>query len=394
MAPDIWQIVFGSILILAAALTLPVWLNRPSAIILSTLYALVYVPAVVITVCLSESSIAEYGIQLITMTIVMCTCSVMTAVSFNGVEHGAPGKGLGIIFVLSFLAAFSILIYTYWDILGFASASDIYEQRAAGAAGNIWMGYLQTYFILVISPYIIVWGLKRKSLWLIALGSCGCVLMYMINAQKVAIILPVAIIAIYMLLSSRIPLFRTTVFHLMLLTFGVGTLLLLDRGSPKVDFALSFLVFRTIAVPALTLSQYNDLFSDFGYTLWSHVKGVNLLITPPGDLAWNPKWPSLGHILGEFVYGDATHNVNANLFSSDGAAAAGSLGILAIGCVLLAWIFMLDRFARHWDPRVTVALVFPCAFSLTNGPLFTSLLSFGGLFWLLLFALYRNRLVS
>jgi len=215
--------------------------------------------------------------------------------------------------------------------------------------------------------------------------------MYMINAQKVALILPVAVTAIYLLLSSRIPLFRTSVFHLMLLVFGVATLLSLEKGSPMVDFAVAFLVFRTIAVPALTLSQYNDLFSEYGYTLWSHVKGINLLITAPTELAWNPSWPGLGYVVGDLVYGDASHNVNANLFASDGAAAAGSLGILAIGCVLFVWIYLLDRFARHWDPRFTIPMVFPCAFSLTNGPLLTSLLSFGGLFWLVLFALYRNK---
>jgi hypothetical protein len=385
-SPSICQYSFAFLIILIPALTLPLWLNRASAIVLSTLFVVVFIPTIVITIGLSESSISQYGFQLAAMAVVMSTCSIMTSVQFRGSGHKIPGKNLSAVFICMFIVSVCILLFVYRDVIDFVSEVDVYSQRSAGAATNIWMGYLQTYFLLVISPFILVKGLVSKNVLLIGIGVFGCIFMYTINAQRSALLLPIAIISIYMLLNSRIPLFRTSAFQLIALNICLAVLLSLERGTRYVDYALNLFVFRTISLPGLTFSQYNDLFSKFGFTLWSHVKGISLIIAPPPELAWNERWPGLGYIVGEFVYGNPIHNVNANLFSSDGVAAAGSLGILAIGCLLLVWIYLLDRFSRDCDPRFIIPLIFGSAFSLTNGPLFTCLLSFGGLFWLFLFA--------
>jgi hypothetical protein len=54
-----------------------------------------------------------------------------------------------------------------------------------------------------------------------------------------------------------------------------------------------------------------------------------------------------------------------------------------------AWLWLLDRASSGWDRRFAIVVALPVAVSLTNGSLFTALLSFGGLFWTLVFHYYK-----
>src|SRR5690606_23620787 len=106
----------------------------------------------------------------------------------------------------------AILVANYRSIMVFAGLSEIYEQRAAGAATSLGMGYVQTYFANVLSAALIAIGLTKSRLWLVALGCAGCVIMYMINAQRTVILLPIAIIALYVALSRKSNIMQTTSF--------------------------------------------------------------------------------------------------------------------------------------------------------------------------------------
>lgn len=130
-------------------------------------------------------------------------------------------------------------------------------------------------------------------------------------------------------------------------------------------------------------SQYHDLFSAEGFTWWTHVRGVNLVVSSP-RLADHAAWPSLGYIVGDLVYKNIENNHNAHLFASDGLAAAGALGVAAIGVAFAVWLWVLARLSLNWDPILTTLLLLPFGIVLTNVPFTTSLLSFGGFFWLLL----------
>jgi hypothetical protein len=87
-----------------------------------------------------------------------------------------------------------------------------------------------------------------------------------------------------------------------------------------------------------------------------------------------------------------TLNANANLFAADGVAAAGALGVAVIGIALAVWLWVLDRASAGWSQKFGVLITLPMAVSLTNGSLFTTLLSFGGLFWTLTFYFYKPPL--
>lgn len=215
--------------------------------------------------------------------------------------------------------------------------------------------------------------------------------MYMITAQRTVILLPVVIIAMHFLLRGRRWFFRSSAFALLFLSACVAASAFYYEESLVASFLSQFLVFRTLGLPGLTFSQYFDLFSVDGFTWWSHVRGLDFLVTVPWSFASDPLWPGLGYIIGDRVYDNVANNANANLFSGDGVAAAGAFGVLVIGMVLAGWLALLDRATRGWDRRFVILVMVPLGLSLTNGHFFTTMLSFGGLFWLLVFHYYKPR---
>jgi hypothetical protein len=92
----------------------------------------------------------------------------------------------------------------------------------------------------------------------------------------------------------------------------------------------------------------------------------------------------LGYIVADHVL-DLESNSNANLFAYDGVAAAGSIGIFVVCIILGLWLIALDWTAKRINFLFSTLVIFPIAIALTNGSLFSVLLSFGGLFWLAVF---------
>lgn len=376
------------ILIGAVAAVLPSRLQRPSALVLMLLFVVVFVPGMMVTFCLETDRIARYGPFAAAMTLVFVVASL---VSDNGGHPRprqifVPGRGFGLALVAIAFPMAAALLIQYRDVMSFVALDDVYEQRAAGASTGPVMSYMQTYFSNVISPALIALGLVKRQPLTLAAGIGGCLLMYAINAQKTLLLLPFAMVALNLLVTSRFGAVRAV--GTPVLVFALLTAYAVQAWEDDIlagALAL-FFVHRTIAVPGLTLTQYFDQFNAEGFTFWSHVKGVDLLVPAPAAYASDPLWPGLGYMLGDRLFGRPDFNMNANLFSGDGIAAAGAAGVIVIGLFLIVFLWLLDRAAVAWERRFALLVVLPVALALTNGHFFTTLLSFGGLFWLITFA--------
>lgn len=390
--PGVPEILFIAFLVTLASWLMPSVLARPSSIIVLLLFLVVYVPTVVITLGLPGDNISRYGTSLLMLGLAFSVVSLSARIRNRSIARVDvfPDVSLVVVFVIVWVAAAAALLYRYGSIMAFAGWNDIYEQRAAGASDSVWMGYLQTYFGSVVSPALIALGLVRTRLSLILTGALGCLLIYMINAQRTVILLPFAMIALYILLRSRHRFLRISAFPVIVVACSVVLAVAFYAESSIASLFSTYLVFRTLGIPGLTFSQYFDLFGPDGFTWWGHVKGISLLISPPPQFGGDPSWPSLGYIVGDRVYEDIEHNVNANLFSGDGVAAAGALGVGVVGAALAVWLSAMDRISHSWNRHFAVLVMLPVGLALTNGHFFTVMLSFGGLFWLSLFALYRK----
>lgn len=373
-------------LVTCGALSMPKTIDSASAVVLLMLYIVVYVPAIVITLSLDTNRLERYLVSLLMLAIAFSiSCVAARAKSRMSPPTHPPDSRFIWAVLIGWLFLCALLIAAYLPIMTFSGLDDIYDQRAAGASTNIWMGYAQTYFGNVVSPALIALGLTRSRLRWVLIGTTGCLIIYMINAQRTIFLLPIAMIGLDRLLTSKRPFLRTTAFPMLLLAALVVWATIFNDDNVLASILALFLVFRTLSIPGLTFSQYHDLFATEGYTWWSHIKGLDFFIPPPPLLAKDPSWPGLGYIVGDRVYSNVENNVNANLFSGDGLAAGGPFGVVVIGLLLAVWLIALNRATRGWDARFSTLIALPLGLALTNGHFFTTMLSFGGIFWLLTF---------
>lgn len=388
-----WELSFQIAVVAVASAFLPGRIDKPSALIVWLLYAFVFIPTVAITFMIGFHPSSFYVTSLIALALALILCSIVSKRSEKPVQDTAPPSE---IFVQIMLAGFVLsalaLLVVYREILSFAAIDDVYTQRFAASdmdSGAI-TAYLRTYFTYVFSPALIAIGMVMpRRRWMILLGAGGYLLSYMIDASKIALVIPLAIIVLGIMRSYRLD--STAYF-----TGGLGILAaftsLFTNASAFVRFLVDLVLLRSIAIPGQTFSQYYDLFSQHGYTFWSNTRIINLVVPPPAAFRSDPLWPTLGSIVGTEFYGpNSRMNANANLFAGEGVAAAGPIGVLVIALLLAWWLHYLDRASREWSATFSLTVMVPVGLGLTNVHLTTLLLSFGGFFWLIAFRLGSDK---
>lgn len=388
---------FGFTAIIIAAFAVPKTLDRPSSLILVILLAVVYIPTVVVTISLGEKSIEAYGLVLFGLVVGFVLACVQPRLNQDKgpAALATPGRRFQRLITVAWFLSAVILIFEYRSIMKIVGIKDIYDQRAVvTTSGRPLIGYVHSYFSIVLCPCLMAIGLSQRRFLPILLGVAGCALSYSINAQKVIFILPLALLGMASVMNSKFSWMRSTSVILSVLCFLSVSAVAYRNSSALAEFVTALLVLRTQAIPGLAYSIYSDLFGSEGYTYWSHVRGIGLLVAKPRTFESDPSWPNLGAIIGQRMFGSTDHNFNANLFAGDGVAAAGAVGVILIGALFGFWLLLIDRASRGWD-RAYLAMIFlPIALMLTNGHFFTTLLSYGGMFWLLVlyFGNRSNRL--
>jgi len=382
-----WTFIAASLLLITQAL--PMNLLRPSAVIAFMIYILVYVPTQVITVAVENGALVKYGANLCALTIGFLFLLYTTnRLSIHSEQKEFSSHNYSLVFILLALVCAGFLAYAFQDSMNFVGLSGTYEQREAGRSRNMLEAYGQTYLAFVLSPALLAIGLIRKNLLCIALAFGGFFLMYSITAERTVFLLPIVMVVGFLLLRSRLP-------HpaLMLAALAAVSLLFLlsiyFRGTSRLaNLSSLYLVFRTFSVPGAMLWQYQEVFSEYGYTFWSHVRGIASFVSMPVALDGDANWPQLGRIVANHLL-NLDINSNANLFAYDGVAGAGKWGILLISALLTAWLAALDWLSRGFGPYFPTLISIPLGLVLVNGPFFTAMMSFGGLFWLIFFSLAR-----
>ena len=385
--PTSLEAVLIALAVVLGSAVVPKFVWRPSSAVLLLLFVVVYVPTVVITPCLGEWWLQEYGAALLSL----CLSFSVACIAVNQqrivwpASASLPDPAFAASLLIVWMLACAALLYNYASIMTFAGLEAVYEQRAVGTSTSLGLGYLQTYFSTVLSPALLALGLVNRRNGFAVLGTLGCLLMYAITAQRTVFLLPLVIIVFHSIQRSRAPFLKASALPVVAVALAVLVAALFYSENEVAALLSTYLVFRTLAIPGLTFSQYWDVFSLEGFTYWSHVRGVEFLVEPPRSLAADPSWPGLGYIIGDRLYANPANNVNANLFSGDGVAAAGALGVLLIGLLLAIWLVLLDRSSARWSRQFALLVTLPIGLSLTNGHFTTTLLSFGGLFWLVIF---------
>jgi hypothetical protein len=293
--------------------------------------------------------------------------------------------------ILGAAGCFVLLYITYRDVLSLSSLDDVYGQREKGAATSLFVGYCQVYLAYFFSPILFASGLLSKRYLVAAIGFAGFIFVFMITAERTVVLLPFAMCFMSLVFKRRLNGQNTPAY---LFAFGGLVVFLIALLYDQFDIfrALGFYFYtRLLAYPGLFVTQYYDLFSEQGFTYWAHVSVIGRLVDVPQAYLGDDKWPLLGKILAERVLGVESQS-NASFVASDGAAAAGAFGVLAIFALYTAWLIVLDRVANGWSKLFLLMALFPLAFVTTNGPFFTMLTSFGGLAWIVVLWLDKFKI--
>ena len=208
--------------------------------------------------------------------------------------------------------------------------------------------------------------------------------MYAITAERTTVVAPVVIKLIHNnRYRLRCGLNLVTLFLVFLSIVIVAVSLFYDR-YPLINEIGFYFFTRPIATPGKFVLDYHDFFAANGLTYFSHVKGFNLIVPTPDVYKWNPHWPSLGWIVGNDFH-QIDSNSNASFVSTDGLASIGVGGVFLMCLVFSIFLLYLDKFSKRIPSELVITSTFPIAFALTNGSLFTTLLSYGGFAVLILF---------
>ena len=380
--PDTGLLVLAMVAAVAPAPFLPLIVERPGGFIIWLVYYGLHIPAVLLPILMGSLSY-DHRLELVCYTFVAYVIMALPPPR-RRVVRTEPVFTMDAQF---FWSAFSVVFLglTLWVFVAFgghlrlAGIQDIYTHRAASdvVLESSFVGYATGILGGAMNPFLMAFGLVRKKRLLYLIGAAGQILVYATSALKGVMLTIVLIPFIYLLLFRKdAPAKLSQIGY----WFLAGALLLLvvylnvehKRGRFNIfDFVFFVVYVRTFCMPGVLLGAYAEYFMTHPLTYFSHVNLVGMFVQYPYP------YP-LGNMIGRFLTpGAVESDVNANFLATDGVAALGLPGIVAAGLLFRLCLLVVDteRFRRNL-PLVCCAFV-PGIMTLLNSSIFTSLLSGG-----------------
>lgn len=388
-------IVLFIFLVFVSILT-PLRITKGSDIFVWILLLFLYLPIFIIAIGSKEMLSLQDGL---TFLVLLCSfvliimpsyCIKSKIIDANDTCHFYSVNKLLCIFYILWIVLFFILIEKYSAIMSFKGLDEVYAQRELGKADSLLYGYAQVYFGYVISVGLVALGLFYKKRITILIGIIGCFFLYTITAERTIFILPVFVYIVHKLMVSEkqtswffVFIFVCSLYFLFVGAFG-------DYNKITKDLGFYFLT-RVVAIPGLFFTDYLNYFGEVGYTNFTHAKGFDLFFEASPALIHDPLYPELGRIIARDVHG-INSNSNASFLATDGAAGFGLIGVLIVSVVLSTILIILNLLTKKWPLQLIIPVMAPMALTLTNGSIFTVMLSFGMLFWIAIFCFYRVKI--
>lgn len=384
MAPravEIFYSVAAALLGIIPALWLPVAFTRASQFAYWVIYLIVYVPSTTLPIYLSYLSISE-ALQLAVV--------IFAGFSIIGMCYLLPLIPLElfrlrpsifwILFSITYVALNVWVISVFAGHMRLVSFADVYTELrdpAAELMRNSNVGYATMWLARILNPLILCWGLRYGNRSCIVLSILDQLMLFTTAGDKFVVLSPALALITYWIVRTRNNNIGAKI------VWGAAAsicfLLALYLVQPKnsiIVMAVSVVLMRGIIIPGFLTALYSDFFDNHPFTFYSHVHGINQLITYP--------YPEeLGKVLGFYYFKPSTVNLNAHFWATDGIAAAGLFGIIAVSivCCLLFWA--IDSATGEHDIAFASAYVSFSAATLANVSIFTTLVSGGLMFSIL-----------
>jgi hypothetical protein len=377
------QIVWLSLfLLVSSALMLPVELRRYSDYFLWMVFYFLYLPAMlyvplqgmtsdggltlVASLALSFATMIWFGQYRIKLPIIRCSRRTFVGVFF-----------------VAYVLLSVYVVYTYGGSLHFVQFSDVYDQRELSdeVAGGSLAGYAAGFLAGAFNPFLMAVGLiERRPAWL-TIGFLGQLLMYSTAAMKFVLVSALLIPIFYFFLIRPAAITSTRLGVLVGLSclLPLAAIPLVGGAIDSLGYALVAIVFmRTYGMAGALTGVYSQFFLEHPLTYYSHINIVKLFVPYPYE-------KSIGQEVG-FDMSGGPLNANANFWATDGIAAMGNIGVVAIGLFVAVFLMFCNGVVRPEGRRLAFVATLPFIMEIANASFFTSLFTGGG--GLLLFMIY------
>jgi hypothetical protein len=369
------NMIFAYLICFIPGFWMPIEISRPSQFIYWMLYIFVYIPSTIIPVHMM--AVSEWEALMLIMTLLVGFYIIGSIYFFPLLSFKCLPLSRTVFWSIVVVLFFVLTLWVCRVFRGnfkLVSFFDVYNLRFKN--NNLLQVGGITYAIAILmsffNPFFMSYGIFRKHYILYALGAVGQIILYMALGMKAALLSTLIIPFFYLCLKYKkshfgLIIIWCTVF--LFLLYGIMDMSgLTERGWGLL--LLGVIIVRSFSIPGMLMGLYQSFFTTNPVTFLSHAHGIGSFIKYPYVV-------SIGEEIGKTYY-DSQMNANANFLATDGLGGFGLIGIVFIS-LLCAFVFWLvDSLANRHDLKFsTLMLIFP-AVGLTNGSLFTTLIS-GGL---------------
>lgn len=355
-------------------------LRKPSKIFIYVLFVTLIIPVSSIYFLRDQDRYFMYLMVLGYLTLIF-TVRFSKIVNITRLKQGT---------IIAFIIVTGITLYVYGKLvltgglgrLNF-SITDVYITRAQYVANqNTLMGYLIVWQANVINPLLLAYSLyKRKKI--IFTIACGMqVILFGMTGFKSFLFAPLVIIAISYFLNK----FGTKTLLLWILS-GSQLLVVISIFIYKLSNSLIFpsiFIRRLFFVPAQLHFQYFDFFSSHPKLMLSHSILASFIdypypLNPPQLIAYN--------------YYGTVFSANTG-YLGDAYANFGEIGVIIFSIILGTALAVFDRVSIVLPVELSTSIILIPSMSLINSALFTSFLTHGILFLIIILYLLSSYQVD
>lgn len=351
-------------------------------------YILVYIPTIMTFTFALDAKKYNLGVVLIVYMLSMILFMIANRFKISNrtfiIKQQISINNL-IILTLSIII---FIAYTYKDYLRFVSFDEVYDHRAE-SNNNITSSFIGYLFMITsgsLFPLFISYGLYKKRITLILIGSLGCLLGYLALAAKGLLMLPFIIIILYILIKRTTKPFITLSTSLSLISILTLVLVCKMPNNILIIWGSSILFQRTLGTSGLLNYLYYTFFSENSFTYFSHINIINKIT---GIYPYNNQ--ELGFVIGNAYYGPDM-NANANFWAMDGLAGLGLYGVIIISIIIFIFLILLNYLMKNIDSKLSMIIFTPFIMNLCNVSFFTSFLSGGGAMTILLILFLKKEI--
>lgn len=394
---DAWFI--GQSLAILPALFLPLNRQSVSALGVTLIYIVVYVPCATVALHIADFSANGYIVFLVWLALCLAVMSVIVrqdADPSNESENNRPRSerntrhlilfswgllGLAAALELYIISVFGlnlVLLADFFDLL-YSVREGVYDRiYTERLGGTLYVVFAQRDVIL---PLLFALGIYRRNWWIVLASILGQTGVGLATAQKGAFGLVAFQVAIY-LAWSGVVLPRVSPAVRLVGAYAAGVWLVLALHVTTGDVNLLYLtVRRALATNGVLTAYYYDYFSRADFVYYAQT-----LASLSGQQVWQTSYT---YIIGSYMSPFA-NSANVN-FWGDAYANLGYLGTLLVSVIFAVILLLVNSFGKRGYPEFVAIAFVPCILNVCSTGLQTSMVTGGMWLMILLLGLLPRR---